>query len=160
MSYENKSGLNVYNQYGPRETGGSVGVEQSDDSIHQLSVYLTGASINSGFLPPVVIPKGAHFLRYVLTVDEAFTITGTTPTVIIGGTVPATNGVVLTQAELAAVGSKIPASSGAGTWSVTSGTGTAAAEKVKVTTGGTSPVVDSKVGRATLTAEFIYKVRV
>jgi len=159
MAYENKSGLGVFNQYGPRSVGTSVGVEHSDDSIHQLSIEFSGTSLQDSFLPPLVIPKGAHFLRYVLSVHEAFNITGTTPTVIFGGTAPATNGVVLTEAELEAVGTKIPASAGAGTWSTTSATGTSASEKVTFALGGTTPVVVTGVGKATLTAEFVYKNR-
>lgn len=160
MAFENKAGINVFNHYGPRETGGTVGVERSTDSIHQLSVYLTGESVNSGFIPPVVIPKGAKFLRYILTVDEAFALSGTNPTVIVGGLAPATDGVVLTKAELEAVSTKTPTSTGTGTWAVASATGTTDAERVRVITGGTNPVVTAGVGKATLTAEFIFKARV
>jgi len=84
MPFENTAGLNVSNFYGARETGGSVGVERSQDSIQQLSIAFTGASINSAFLPPVVIPRGAQFKRAILRVDEAFitrTLGGTTPVV-------------------------------------------------------------------------------
>lgn len=160
MGFENKAGLGVNNHYGVRDTGGTAGVEHSKDAIHNLSVYFTGESVSDGFLPPVVIPKGAHFLRYVLTVDEAFVLGGTTPTITVGGTLPATNGVVFTEAELEAVGSKIPTSTGAGTWSVTASAGTTAAEKVDVVLGGTTPTIDRTKGKATLTAEFVYKVRV
>lgn len=160
MPYENSAGLNVNNQYGPRVTGGSVGVETDKDSVHQLSIAFTGQSLNESFLPPVFIPKGAHFLRYILRVDEAFAISGTTPTVIFGGTAPATNGVVLTEAELEAIGTKIPASAGAGTWSTTSATGTTGSERITKTLGGTSPVVSSTVGKATLIAEYVFKTKV
>src|SRR6478736_3630627 len=139
--FENSAGINVSNFYGPRNTGGSVGVEHSDDSIHQLSVALTGDSLNWNFLPPVVMPRGAQFKRAILRVDEAFVLTGTTPTVIIGGTAPATNGIVLTQAELQAIGTKTPASTGTGTWAQSSTTGTTAAEKVTKALGGTTPAV-------------------
>jgi hypothetical protein len=159
MSYENKTGIGVFSQYGARTVGTSVGLETSNDSIQKLSIEFSGTSLQDSFLPPLVIPKGAHFLRYVLTVHEAFNITGTTPTVIFGGTAPATNGVVLTEAELEAVGSKVPASAGAGTWSTTSATGTSASEKVTFALGGTTPVVVTGVGKATLTAEYIYKNR-
>lgn len=159
MAFENSAGIAVNNQYGPRNTGFSIGVEQSTDSIHQLSIAITGESLNSSFLPPVVVPKGAHFLRAVLRVDEAFVVTGTNPTVIFGGTAPATNGIVLTKAELEAVGTKIPASTGTGTWAVASATGTTAAEKVTKTLGGTTPAVSSTVGKGTLILEFINKTK-
>jgi hypothetical protein len=160
MPFENTAGLNVSNFYGARETGGSVGVERSQDSIQQLSIAFTGASINSAFLPPVVIPRGAQFKRAILRVDEAFSITGTSPTVIFGGTAPATNGIVLTEAELEAIGTKTPASTGTGTWAQASATGTTAAERVTRTLGGTTPVVSPTVGKATLILEFVNKTKV
>jgi len=157
MSFENTAGIGVYNQYGPRNTGGTVGVETDSDGIHQMSVQMTAQSLIEGFLPPFVLPKYAHLLRYILTVDEAFTLTGTSPTVIVGGTLPATNGVVLTAAELAALGVKIPASAGTGTWSTTSATGTTAKERVKIALGGGTPAVTPGAGKATLTAEYIFE---
>ena len=33
MPFENSAGINVNNFYGPRDTGGSVGVEHSEDSV-------------------------------------------------------------------------------------------------------------------------------
>lgn len=160
MGYENSAGLNVSNQYGQRFTGGSIGVETDTDSIQTMSIAFTGRSLNDTFLPPVVLPKGAHFLRFVLRVDEAFDLTGTTPTVIFGGTAPATNGVVLSEAELEAIGTKIPASAGTGTWSTTSATGATAAERVTKALGGTTPVVNPLLGKATLVAEYLMKTKV
>ena len=77
MSYENKAGLGVFNQYGPRETGGSIGLEHGENSTHVLNITLTPEFLNTGFVPPVVIPKGALFRSAILRVDEAFTLTGT-----------------------------------------------------------------------------------
>jgi hypothetical protein len=156
MTYENKTGLNVYSQYGARNSGGVAGVDCDYD---ELLLEFTGESVNNGFLPPVVIPVGTLFRRAYLRVNEAFNITGTTPTVIFGGTAPATNGIVLTEAELENVGTKVPASTGTGTWSFSSTTGTTSAERVKVTTGGTSPVVDATVGRAVLVIEYAYETK-
>ena len=160
MPFENTAGLNVSNFYGARETGGSVGVERSQDSIQQLSIAFTGASINSAFLPPVVIPRGAQFKRAILRVDEAFNLTGTSPPIIFGGTAPGTNGIVLSEAELEAIGTKTPASTGTGTWAQASATGTTAAERVTRTLGGTTPVVSPTVGKATLILEFVNKTKV
>ena len=160
MPFQNQAGLNVNNYYGPRDTGGSVGVERSHDSTQQLSIAFTGDSLNSSFLPPVIYPKGAKFLRAILRVDEAFTLGGTSPTVIFGGTAPATDGIVLTQAELAAVGSKTPASTGTGTWAVASATGPLTAQKIAKALGGTSPTVTAGVGKATLVIEFLNKTKV
>lgn len=156
MGYEANTGLGVSNQYGQRVTGNSIGVEHTENSVSILSISFTGKSLNETFMPPVKVPKGALFLRYRLRVDEAFNLTGTTPTVIFGGTAPATNGVVLSEAELEAIGTKTPASAGTGTWATASTTGTTAAELVTKTLGGTLPVVDATVGKAILEAEYLF----
>lgn len=161
MAYENTAGLGVSNQYGARDVGTSVGVEQSSDSIHQLSIAFTGTSMQDSYLPPFFVPKGAKFMRAILRVDEAFNITGTTPTVIFGASgSEATNGFVLTEAELETIGTKTPASTGTGTWAQASTTGTTVAAKVGKALGGTSPVVTTGVGKATLILEFINKTKV
>lgn len=159
MSYESLTGLNVANQYGRRETGGAVGVEHTKGTLKTLRVDLTGDSINdavAGFVPPVSIPKGANFTAYVLRVDEAFVVTGTTPTVRIGsaGSI-ATNGVVLTEAELEAVGTKELSTAGAGTWATNSTTGLTAAALVDIDLGGTTPAVARGSGKATLILEYV-----
>jgi hypothetical protein len=158
--FENSAGIGVSNYYGQRITGQTVGVEHSDDSVHQLSIGFTGTSLNNAFLPPVVVPKGASFKRAILRVDEAFTLGGTSPTVIFGGTAPATDGIILTQAELQAIGTKTPASTGTGTWAQNSATGTTAAQKVAKALGGTTPTVTAGVGKATLILEFVNKTKV
>lgn len=160
MAFENSAGLGVTNQYGPRDTGGTVGVERTSDSVQNLSIAFTAASLIGGGPQAFKVLRGTRFTRYILRVDEAFTLTGTTPTVIFGGAVPTTNGVVLTAAELAAVGTKAPASAGTGTWSTSSATGVAANETVKQVLGGTTPAVTPGAGKATLTAEFYFKTKV
>jgi hypothetical protein len=160
MSYENKSGIGVFANYGSRNTGGSVGSETTDTSTRDYSIAFTGESLNSSFLPPVSLPKGAKLVKAVLRVDEAFSLGGTSPTVLFGGTAPATNGIVLTQAELQAIGTKTPASTGAGTWAVASATGTTAAERITKALGGTAPTVSSSVGKGTLILTFVNKTKV
>lgn len=161
MAFENSAGINVSNYYGPRNTGQSVGVERSTDSIHQLSVFFTHEDLENSYLPPVVMPKGAKVLRYLLVVDEAFTLTSdTTATVQIGsaGSV-ATNGVSITGTELSTTGAKTPASTGLGTWATSSTTGLGAAAKVAKALGGTNTAVTPGAGQATLLVEYVYKTR-
>lgn len=160
MPFESNTGLGVFSQYGSRTTGGSVGSEETSNSVRNYSISFTGESLNSGFLPPVVLPRGSKLLRAILRVDEVFTLGGTSPTVIFGGTAPATNGVVITSAELGTVGTKTPASTGTGTWAVASTTGATAAERITRALGGTSPTVTSGVGKATLILEFVNKTKV
>jgi hypothetical protein len=156
MTYANSAGLGVFNQYGTRETGQSIGVETTSDSEFKLSVTLTGESVNNAFMPPLVIPKGALVKEAFLRVDEVFVISAS-GTLAIGGTAPGTNGIVLTEAQLEAVGTKSVSAVGIGTWATASATGTTAAEKVaKVLTG----TAGATSGKATLVVTFINKTKV
>lgn len=161
MTFANSAGIGVSNNYGVRTTAQTVGVERSSNSEHQLSITFTGETINNSFLPPVVMPKGALIRGYVLRVDEAFSLTGSSPTIRFGslGSV-STNGVVLSETELENIGTKVPSSTGAGTWAVGSSTGVAAAAKVDKDFGGGSPVVSTTVGKATLIIKYAYKTKV
>lgn len=163
MAYENSAGLGVYNQYGPRQSGGAVGVEHGYGSTVVLKIDLTGDSINdavAGFVPPVSIPKGANFNSARLRVDEAFNLTGTTPAVSIGaaGSV-GTNYISLSEAELENVGTKEIASTGNGTWAFNSSTGTTAAALIGFALTGTTPVVTAGTGKATLILEYTFNTK-
>lgn len=161
MPIYNQAGLGVGNFYGARDTGTTYGTEQTTDSVWQLSIAFTGTSIQDTYGSQLVLPKGALLKRYILRVDEAFALTGTTPSLIFGSVgTETTNGVVLTQAELQAIGTKTPASTGTGTWSNASATGLTANTKIGRVLGGTTPAVTTGVGRATLTAEYFFKTKV
>lgn len=161
MTYEATSGRNVSTQYGRRSTGNTVGTDHTRNSTHELSVEFSGTSLNdSTFLPPFVVPKGAHFVRAFLHVHESFNLGGTTPVVRIGGTLPATNGLTLSEAQLEGGFAVIDVSSAlAGTWATASATGTTAAEEVTIALGGTNPTVASGVGKASVVMEYVYKTR-
>lgn len=156
MSFENTSGLGVFSSYGKRSTGGSVGSETTDGSTRDYSITITGESLNSSFLPSVALPKGSKFKGAILRVDEAFVVSAG-GTVTFGGTVPGTNGIVLTEAELEAVGTKVPASTGTGTWAVASATGTTSAQLINKAISGT---VTATQGKATLILTFVNKTKV
>lgn len=156
MPYENTAGLGVNNQYGTRNTGGAAGSEHTQDSTWQVSLDLTGEMLNSSFVPPMVIPRGAKMLRAFLRVDEAFVVS-TSGTVAIGGTAPGTNGFVLTEAQLEAVGTKDVSATGVGTWATASTTGATAAEKIAKAITGT---VGATSGKGTLIIEYVYKTKV
>lgn len=151
MAFENSAGINVYNHYGVRDTGGTVGVEHSKDSVHQLSLEITADSVNDGFLPPVVIPAKAHFLRAYITIDQAFV--GLTAVNVGEKGAETTNGIPLVVADLA-VGARVPAGPAVGTWAFNSSTGTTAAKAVGITKTGTATA-----GQGTLVLEFVYKAR-
>jgi hypothetical protein len=156
MAYENKSGIGVFNQYGPRHSGNTAG---TDDDFDELTLEFSGNSLQSTFLPPCVIPKGARIQRATLFIDEGFTLTGTSPTVQVGGTAPGTNGASFTATDLGTVGAIDVSSKFAGTWATNSALGTTASEKVTIALGGTTPAVTPGVGKATLWVEFRYKKR-
>ena len=156
MSFENSTGLGVFSSYGKRNTGGSVGSETTDGSTRDYSITITGESLNSAFLPGVSIPKGSKLKGAILRVDEAFAVS-TGGTVTFGGNSPGVNGIVLTKAELEAVGTKVPASTGTGTWAVASATGTTSAQFINKAISGT---VTATQGKATLILTFVNKAKV
>lgn len=156
MAYENTAGLGVTNQYGARNTGGAVGLEQSQNSEFIVSVDLTGEMLNSGYVAPAYVPKGAKLVKAILRVDEVFVVSAA-GTVAIGGTAPGTNGIVLTEAQLEALGTKDVSSVAIGTWATASAVGTSASEKITRAITGT---VGATSGKATLVMEFFYKTKV
>jgi hypothetical protein len=153
MAYENSAGLGVFNQYGPRNTGGAIGAEHATGSVQVLTFDLTGEMLNSGFMPPVYMPSGAKVVRGTLRVDEVFVVSAS-GTVAIGGTAPGTNGFVLTEAQLEAAGTKDVSSVAIGTWATNSATGTTASQKVAKAITGT---VGATSGRGTLIVEYIHR---
>ena len=151
MAYENSAGIGVFNQYGARNTGGAIGADSTSGKVTTITVDLTGEMLNSGFMPPVVVPKGSLLKGAVLRVDEVFVVSAA-GTVAIGGTAPGTNGVVLTEAKLEAQGTSNVSSLAVGTWATASTTGTAAAQKIaKVITG----TVGATSGKGQLILEFV-----
>jgi hypothetical protein len=156
MPYENSAGLGVTNQYGVRNTGGSVGTEKATGSFQTLAVNLTGEMLNSAYVAPYFMPKGAKVTRVLLDVDEVFVVSNS-GTVAIGGTAPGTNGIVITEAQLEAAGSKDISSVAIGTWATSSILGTSAAQKVTTVITGT---VGATSGKATLVVEYFLSNKV
>lgn len=156
MAYENTAGLNVANQYGRRQSGGAAGAEHSMNSVQTLSLDLTGEMLNSTYFPPVYVPKGAKVIKATLRVDEVFVVSAA-GTVAIGGTAPGTNGVVLTEAQLEALGTKDVSSVAVGTWATASAVGTSASERIAKAITGT---VAATSGKATLVVEYLHKTKV
>lgn len=156
MAYENTAGLSVHNQYGARRTGGTIGREPGENSTNILSFNLSGEMLNSGFMPPVYFPKGASVRRATLRVDEVFVVSAA-GMVAIGGTAPGTDGVVLTEAKLEALGTSDVSALAVGTWATTSATGPLTTQRI---TKGIAGTVAATSGKATLTVEYYYKTKV
>lgn len=151
MAYEGNSGIQVANHYGARNTGATVGVETSKDAFHSFNFELTGSGLADKFLPPFVLPKGATITRAFLTVDSAFA--GVTSVTIGEGKAEATNGIALLAADLA-VGTRVVTNKLNGTWAA--GSATTKGAYTGLVVAGTP---DPKVGRASLTIEYVYKTR-
>lgn len=162
MSYANTAGLNVYNQYGARETGGGVGIEHGYGSLWTVKIDLTGQSIAdavAGFVPPQYVKKGMLLKSAVLRVDQVFVVTGTTPHLEIGSAASvATNGITITEAQLEALGTTDISAAAVGTWA-TSGSGITADAKIAMSLEGDT-AVSASTGKATLILEFVYNTKI
>jgi hypothetical protein len=110
---------NVHNQFGPRDTGGTVGVNKVEGIKEELIFDFTGEMFNDlpDGLKPFVLPAGAVIKSVYIDVEEVFVVTGTNPTVLIGtdGS-EVTNGFVISEAVLEATGSANLTSTLTGTW--------------------------------------------
>jgi hypothetical protein len=139
MPYKNEAGLGVKNFYGARRLNeGLVGGIETAGSVKELTVELSGYALqdNITFLQGT-LPAGALVHEYVVRVDEAFALGGTTPAIRIGtdGS-EATNGITISEATAEAVGTT-RSTTFSGTW----GSALAADTTVGVALSGTNPTV-------------------
>lgn len=131
----------VHARFNTQQIGGQIGVNHSDTAVTEVTMTITGeqlvrdAATGDGFLLAPTIPVGAVISDVIVQVKEAFSLTGTTPTILIGtqGS-EVTNGFVVSEAQAEAVGTYLPTK--VGTWAAP----LAAAALVGVALGGTSPV--------------------
>jgi len=152
MSYENSAGLNVHNHYGQRPIGGGAGHIKTEGAYKELTVDITGESLNSTFLPTIVIPAGALPVSAFVDVSEVFVLGGTTPAIEVGTSgSEVTNGVTVTEAQAEAVGTVDITAAFAGTW----GASLAAATTVGVALSGTTPTATATAGKAKVVVRYI-----
>lgn len=156
MSYENSAGLGVTNHYGSRTTGGAVGIENTDGSTGILRIDLTGEMVNSAYVSPTYFPKGALVTKAILRVDEVFVVS-TAGTLAIGGAAPGTDGVILTEAKLEALGTSDVSSLAIGTWATASATGPLTTQKIAKAITGT---VGATSGKGTLLVEYRFVTKI
>lgn len=117
MSYEANTGLGVSNQYGPQELQG-VGNAKVEGAKEQLVVQLTKQMIDDDIgLDNVKLPAGALILNAYYEGEDAFTMTGTSPTILLGtdGS-EVTNGLVISEAIAEATGAADVTATLTGTW--------------------------------------------
>lgn len=77
MAYEDSSGLNVHNQYGPRKVGGGQGVHLTDGYKNEYVIDQPSQGLEFLF------PRGGGV--FVTGIDKTFALTGTVTSVTIGG---------------------------------------------------------------------------
>jgi len=138
--------------YGTRETGGGMGVIKTEGVSNELTVDLSVESITGDAWASVKIPAGSIPVEAYCEVTEAFTVTGTTPTINVGteGS-EATNGVEVTEAQAEAVGAYDITASLQGTWT----SPLAAETEIGVALSGTTPALTGTAGKARVT--IVYK---
>lgn len=144
----------VHNQFGPRDVGGTVGVLKVEGMEEELVIDFDGRYFADDFIGarPYVLPAGAVIKNVYIDVEEAFTLTGTTPALEVGteGS-EATNGFTVTEAQLEATGSENLTSALSGTWDAE--TPLAANTTIGFALSGTNPVMDPS-GKARITIQF------
>lgn len=153
MGFESNTGLGVVNHYGARDTGKTAGVVKTEGRKEQISVDIDVETIANGGSPvvPVTIPASSTIEKVYARVTEAFTLTGTTPTIEIGteGS-EATNGANLSEAQAEAVGTYDLTSTLGGTWA----NPLAADTEVGVALGGTTPATSGAAGKVRVVIEY------
>ena len=131
---------NVHNHFGVRDSGQTVGVNNTYGDEIELRFNVTGEMLNRAneILVPPVLKAGFKVEAVYARVTEVFVVTGTTPTVEIGtqGT-EATNGFNLSEAQLEALGTYDLTSTLGGTWAAPINADTT----VGIALGGTTPAV-------------------
>lgn len=139
MAKENTAGLGVYNVYGPRTTAeGRAGDINTAGVEKELELDFRGSNYSQ---VTATLPKGAKFINATAKIVEAFNLTGTSPTILVGtsGSAATNYGLSIAEASAEAAGTVVYNATGAGTWA----NPLAAATTVSVALGGTTPVATS-----------------
>lgn len=154
MAFLDEAGLGAKAFYGPRTAleglGGHVG---RDGAKHQMVVEFSGKNINDGVMDSIeTLPANALVVAAYVDVEEAVTMTGTTPTVLVGTNgSEVTNGFVISEAQAEAAGVYDVSGTLTGTWAAGLLTDTA----VSVTLGGTTPTITDD-GRMKVVIEYVH----
>jgi hypothetical protein len=152
-NFEKDAIRGVHTVYGPRKDEGATGhLNSGEDGVKKLLVTITAESLAHGYVAPTYLPAGAYPVRAYAETEEAFTLTGTTPTILVGtkGS-ESTNGVVVSEAQAEAVGSADISGTLAGTWAAR----LASATEVGVALGGGTPAVTGEDGKVKVWVEYL-----
>lgn len=144
-----------HNTFGARDSGGSTGVLKSNTATEQLRLEITGDDLNDLLEPlvPTYLPAGAIIRDVFWDTVEAFSLSGTSPTILVGtDTSEVTNGLVVSKSVGESTNSARLTSTLTGTWAVN--TPIQARTKVGFAIGGTGAAV-ARTGRGVLTIEYL-----
>lgn len=140
MSLYGDTGLGVNNFAGPRTAlEGMGGHVKTEGAKQQMVLEFSGKNINDGVMDSVVtLPANALVVAAYADVETAVTMTGTSPTILVGTNgSEVTNGLVLAEAKAEAASVYDLTSTLTGTWAA----GLTSDTEVSVTLGGTTPTV-------------------
>ena len=140
MSLYGDTGLGVNNFAGPRTAlEGMGGHVKTEGAKKQMVLEFSGKNINDGVMDSVVtLPANALVVAAYADVETAVTMTGTTPTILVGTNgSEVTNGLVISEAQAEAAGVYSVTGTLTGTWAA----GLLTDTSVSVTLGGTTPTV-------------------
>ena len=154
MSFESLTGLGVPAFYGPRTAlEGLGGHVKTEGAKKQMVIEFSGKNINDGVMDSVVtLPSNALVIAAYIDVEDDVTMTGTTPTILVGTNgSEVTNGFVVSEAQAEADGVYDVSGTLTGTWAAGLLTDTA----VSVTLGGTTPTITDD-GRMKVVIEYIH----
>jgi hypothetical protein len=150
MGFENNTGTNARNFYGPRtQFEGVTGEAPSAGMVKERVVTFTGKNVNEAsdtFF--ATLPKGAKLFKAVVDTNEVFVLGGTTPEIFVGtqGS-ESTNNVALTEASMETT-EVTESTDFSGTWAAEIQEETVIS--VAVGGGGSNTISDAGVARVTL----------
>lgn len=153
MSFESNTGLGVPAFYGTRTAlEGLGGHIKTEGAKKEMVIEFAGTNINDGVMDSVVtLPANALVTAAYVDVNEAVTMTGTSPTILIGTNgSEVTNGLVISEAQAEAAGVYDIYSTATGTWAA----GLLSDTSVSVALGGTSPTITND-GRIKVVVEYV-----
>lgn len=145
----------VHNQFGPRVTGGTIGVNKVEGIKEELIIDFNAEQFNdlADGLVPFVLPAGAVIKAVYIDVEDVFVATGTSPTLLVGTNgSEVTNGFVVSEAILEATGSANLTATLTGTWD--NEVPLAANTTIGFAVGGTGGPALSDAGKARITILF------
>lgn len=153
MAFESLTGLGVANFYGPRTAlEGLGGHVKTEGAKKQLVLEFSGKNINDGVMDSIeILPANALIVAAYADVEEAVTMTGTTPTILVGtdGS-EVTNGLVISEAQAEAASVYDVSGTLTGTWAA----GLTSDTTLSVVLGGTTPTITND-GRIKVVIEYV-----